>query len=284
MKYIVKINKMNEGRGIKVDKKLLRELQLVQLNILKDINNFCVKNNIKYSLYGGTLIGAIRHQGFIPWDDDIDIAMSREEYNKFLACWKKNSLPGYVFQDNKEEPNFCYTFGKIRKDGTQYISDDKDRRLKHNGIFIDIFPLDRVPKNKILRFKNFIISCLYLLVCRGYPSKKDGRIIYMISNFILKITSDKMRNKLKDRLLDIIGEYNRNGELQYIDTSTFNNLRLYFPSNLFDKYTYVLFEDERFPVFQEYDTYLKIQYNDYWKLPPEEDRICKHNPKEIILG
>lgn len=266
-----------------MNKDVLRKLQLTQLDILKVIDKFCKDNNIEYSLYGGTLIGAVRHNGFIPWDDDLDIAMSRTQYNKFIKCWMDNPIHGYIFQDSNTDSKFPYTFGKIRKDKTAYICDELNSYSSHNGIFIDIFPLDKVPNNKLSRVKYFILGAFYLLYSRGYASKNDGKIIYMITNTILKVTPKKYRLKLKNKIFNQLNKYNCNENLSYVDTSLFRNLKLYFPKELFDVYEEIKFEDSKFPVFGIYKEYLKIEYGDYLKLPPEEERVCKHNPIKIVF-
>lgn len=266
-----------------MDKEILRKLQLTQLEILKLIDKFCKENNIKYSLYGGTLIGAVRHGGFIPWDDDIDIAMSRNQYNKFIKCWMNNPIPGYIFQDSNTDSQFPYTFGKIRKNKTTYICNELDNKSSHNGIFIDIFPLDKVSNNKFSRVKHFILGAFYLLYSRGYASKNDGKIIYVITNIILKMTPNKCRLKLKNKIFNQLNKYNYQEDLSYVDTSLFRNLKLYFPKELFDRYEEINFEDSKFPVFGNYKEYLKIQYGNYLQLPPEEERVCKHNPIKIVF-
>ena len=81
-----------------MENNILKQLQKVELEILKDFHDFCIKNNIKYSLYAGTALGAVRHKGFIPWDDDVDVVMTPENYSKFVKCWYDNPINGYYFQ------------------------------------------------------------------------------------------------------------------------------------------------------------------------------------------
>ena len=99
----------------------LRKLQLTQLGILKDVDSFCKKYGIRYSLYGGTLIGAVRHQGFIPWDDDLDICMARDDYNKFIELWESIKPNGYILQNKDNTPLFTQSFTKIRKEHTTFL-------------------------------------------------------------------------------------------------------------------------------------------------------------------
>ena len=94
----------------------LRKLQLIQTEMLEVVDVFCKKHNIPYSLYAGTLLGAVRHQGFIPWDDDLDICMSRENYNRFIELWTKEKPKGYILQNKETDPEFTQSFTKIRKE------------------------------------------------------------------------------------------------------------------------------------------------------------------------
>ena len=93
----------------------------VQLDILNLIDQVCSKNDLQYSLYAGTLLGAVRHKGFIPWDDDLDICMPREDYEKFLKIWKDEDHPGYILQNKRNTPLFTQSFTKIRKDHTTFL-------------------------------------------------------------------------------------------------------------------------------------------------------------------
>ena len=97
----------------------LRKLQLVQLDILNVIDDFCVKNNIKYSIAYGTILGAVRHGGFIPWDDDLDICMLREDYDKFIELWKDSDE--YILQNHNTDRDFTQSFTKIRKTNTSFV-------------------------------------------------------------------------------------------------------------------------------------------------------------------
>lgn len=124
----------------------LRQLQLAELDILNEFVRACEENSLRYYLVGGTLLGAVRHQGFIPWDDDIDVAMPREDYDKFAKTCTEKLGPGYFYQSSETDPWYFLTYAKIRKNGTEiYEERFKDAKF-HKGIFIDIFPLDSCPR------------------------------------------------------------------------------------------------------------------------------------------
>lgn len=105
----------------------LRQLQLTQLEILKVIDTFCRKHRIHYSLYAGSLLGAVRHQGFIPWDDDLNIFLTRHEYNRFIKLWLKDQPEGYLIQNKELDPKFSQSFTKIRKNHTAFLQDESER-------------------------------------------------------------------------------------------------------------------------------------------------------------
>src|SRR5699024_6110897 len=121
-----------------------RKAQMIQLEILKEFDRFCKEHNIKYQLYAGTLLGAIRHKGFIPWDDDIDIAMTRDQYERFLEKYINNER--YFLQNFQTDYNYFRQFSRLRKNNTVFRQEQYSNLDIHHGIFIDIFPLDNVEE------------------------------------------------------------------------------------------------------------------------------------------
>ena len=126
----------------------LRKVQLTELEILEKIDEICKKNNINYFLIGGTLLGDVRHKGFIPWDDDIDIGMLREDYEKFINVCLKNGALGkdYYLHCNESDDDYFIPFIKVKKNNTTFAEKNIENINTHKGIFLDIFPYDNVPK------------------------------------------------------------------------------------------------------------------------------------------
>lgn len=129
--------------------KPVREMQNVLLEMLKAIDGVCAKYGLRYYLHGGTLLGAVRHGGFIPWDDDADISMPRVDYEKFLEVAKSELATDYFVQDYRTEKYGRFVFAKLRKNGTAYKNEHHAHIKMHQGIFVDIFPLDELPQNRI---------------------------------------------------------------------------------------------------------------------------------------
>ena len=169
----------------------------ILVEILQEFHQFCHRENLRYSLYAGSLTGASRHQGFIPWDDDIDIMMPREDYEKLLADWDQSAPKGYVLQNTRTDSEFTQNFTKIRKDHTAFLQDEVERtKHYHKGIFVDIFPGDRVPSGKIGRKIQYIACAVNLLYSRGHTSGSGG-MIGKVERFLLKVPKEKIHYKTR---------------------------------------------------------------------------------------
>ncbi len=127
----------------------LRKLQLILLDCLSEVDRVCRANNIRYCIAFGTLLGAVRHKGFIPWDDDIDVAMTREEYNKFVKVADQLNPEICFFQDHDNDPEYPWGYGKVRRTGTVYIRQGQEHLKHKTGFMMDIFPLDDLPQSAI---------------------------------------------------------------------------------------------------------------------------------------
>lgn len=256
----------------------LRRLQLTQLEILKVVDSFCRKHKIHYSLYAGSLLGAVRHKGFIPWDDDLDIFMTRHEYNRFVKLWVQERPEGYLIQNKELSPSFTQSFTKIRKNHTTFLQFEWERERYHTGIFIDVFPVDRIPEGKLQR-NIFWADCLfYQLYTREFVPPKAGRLTKLITVMLLTISSKKMRIRLRKWHFNRIIRYNRNRELPLVCIERTQTLRQILPSDLMQKYVDLPFEDMSAMCIKDWDTYLTTKYKNYMKLPPEEERGWGHHP------
>ena len=163
----------------------IQEVWQHEQDILNVFHDVCLKNNLKYSLIFGTLLGAARHKGFIPWDDDIDVIMPREDYEKLLSIWEKEVPEGYLIQNKRTNDDFTQNFSKIRKNHTTFIQDEIEKTKKyHTGVFIDIFPADRVAPRGIRRRMQYVANAVNLLCAREYSSNTKG-VIGFIEKLVL---------------------------------------------------------------------------------------------------
>lgn len=259
----------------------LRRLQLTQLEILEVIDKICQENDIKYSLYAGTLLGAVRHQGFIPWDDDLDICMSREQYERFLELWTKVKPEGYILQNKENTPEFTQSFTKIRKEHTTFLQYDWEREKYHTGIFVDIFPVDRMPAKNIQRKLFYWHVMQYQLYTREFIPEKSNAIVRLVSKLLLNLSSKAKRKERREKLLEKITAYSNDKSLNTVFIETMNSVKLPYSAELVNSYTKLRFENKEYMCFKEWKHYLECKFGNYMQLPPETERQWKHHP--IIL-
>lgn len=266
----------------------LRDFHNELLDILIEFDRICRENNIKYSLAFGTLLGAVRHKGFIPWDDDVDVMMERNDYDYFCKICPEKIGNNYFFQSRKTEKKYPYNICRIRKNNTAMIYNTwKDAGI-HLGIYIDIYPIDKIPNNKIKRIiqKFFIILNTPVRISRNPVIFFNGgqkfnaiikKILYYVSRMIPIGLSTRIENyyltkynKLDCNLSGIICE---GGTL----IKTPQDMKP-FKSSFLSSYKEVSFEGHSFLAVSECDGVLSHWYGDYMKLPPENERVMYHQP------
>ena len=245
--------------------------------ILDVIHAVCAEHNLRYSLAYGTLLGAVRHKGFIPWDDDIDIIMPREDYETLRSIWLKTGPQGYILQDNRTNPDFTQNFMKIRKDHTTFLQDEAERgKSYHKGVFVDIFPGDRVAPGKIGRKIQYLMGAVNLLFSRGYSSGTGG-LVGAVERILLKIP-EKYYPVLRNGAARIIRFWNKRTDCMYFVACTINASRHYYSHQLFENLKNIEFNGKEYRCVSDTDMVLKVEYGDYMQLPPESERVWKHHP------
>ncbi|MEO2223855.1 LicD family protein [Priestia megaterium] len=264
----------------------LKEMQDIQLKTALEVKRICEKYNIPYFLVGGTLLGAVRHEGFIPWDDDLDIGMLREDYEKFIKVAPKELSDSYFLQTWFTDKSFGLPFAKIRVNETKFIEQNSINVNCHNGIFIDIFPFDNVPNQLSLQKKHnqrlFIFKRLLLVKC-GYCLWDDGsflkKIIYKaakLGSFFIPLTL------LKQSLTKEMIKYN-NLKTEKVAAlgSPFSYFQEQTKKEWISKQINLVFEGTKFSCPNGYEKYLNSHYGDYMTLPPVENRVSGHGVLKV---
>ena len=260
----------------------LPALREVEMEISDRIAAFCKEHGIRCSIAYGSLLGAVRHGGFIPWDDDVDFVMPREDYDRFIALWKTEGPEGYLLQNKHTDWDFTQNFTKIRKDHTAFIQGQAEKTASfHTGIFVDIFPADRVATGKISRKWQIFLSAVNLLYARGFTSKSTGAK-QALERFLLALPKG-FRRRAYFKTEKAIGRWNGRKDNPWYIADTIEDAFIVFESTLFDNFTEIPFEDRIYPCFKDADHYLRTQYGDYMKLPPEEEQVFKHVHRIISL-
>lgn len=251
-------------------------LHSIQLDMLVKFDRICEENGLTYFLDSGTALGAVRHKGFIPWDDDVDVGMPREDYNRLLELGEKG-LPDNLFvQTYKNDPAYMMPFAKIRLGGTFFPEGAVDvRKMKYQGIYMDVFPFDKVPsdqekaKHRIKKSRFWYYVSVYSR--RDFPGKKRSQ--QMVALW-LKRLSDKTVNRIHEYYDRFCTKYNtKDTKLWtcYCWRMSQQKMYLFEESELFPT-TKVLFEGKELSIMRAPHVYLEKMFGDYSILPPEKER------------
>lgn len=258
-----------------VDKnKNLKKLQKTELEILKYFDSLCKKNKLDYFMAYGTLLGAVRHKGFIPWDDDVDLHMIGNDYLKLVELLKNNQDKKYFFQSLETEKNYYLLWNKVRLNDSIFIEKGWEDNEIHKGISLDIFPLIEYPDNekdkkkidRIFKITKLLIDC-NMKQNKNYKSYGvSGKIL----SKIFRLIPQKIRNKKVINNIKYLCNYKSNSEYYF---STDCGMDKKISKECFNKSINLVFENEKFVAPKDYHEYLEVMYGDYMKLPDEKDRI-----------
>lgn len=261
------------------------------LIIANEIKRICEKHNIKYSLDGGTLLGAVRHKGFIPWDDDMDFGMLKEDYIKFLKICESELDEKFSLLNWDTDPDFPFYYSKIVLNNTHIVESFSSEHTKYDGIFVDIFPYEKLPvdlnKRKQLKRKAWIYKRI-LWVKKGYGKciRNEGtkqKLKYDISKITFSLVPYE---SVKRKYINLLKPYEKLdygkcciGEIDVPETFL-NNYTL---DNCFNYLTEYDFNGNKYTGFENYNYYLTAKYGDYMTLPPENKRI-NHGILKVDFG
>lgn len=254
----------------------IRPLQEKQYQILKELKRVCEKNNLEYFLAFGTLLGAIRHEGFVPWDDDVDVCMNYKDYMALDKACKRDLADGYFLQSDKSDPNSRMTYKKLRLNSTTLIHEDYAHKDMNHGIGIDIYPVFHAADDKKARKKQIRCATLYLLLVVGEPPRNHGKLLKFGGAVLLVLLRGRLGKKVKRYCYREMTKY-ENVETNYraMFYGNINNTRRVYPAEFFKGTIQKKFVDDEFSVPKEYEKYLTFRYGDYMKLPPVEKQGVK---------
>ena len=261
-----------------------RKLQLLELDLLLELDRVCRENHITYQIWAGTQLGAVRHKGFIPWDDDADIVMLREEYEKFRRVADQLNPDICFFQDHYNDPDYRWQYGKLRRTGTKYIRLGQEHIKCKTGVFIDVFPLDDVPISTLGQMvQDFHCFLLRKILWSEVGKYNEKGILKAWYSLLSKIPVD-----FAFKQIERYAKRSRNTTNNKVRTLCYTSIgKLYYkhpikerygmPKKWFQKTKPFEFEGHMLFGLEDYDEYLRFSYGNYMVLPPEEQR-AQHAP------
>lgn len=251
----------------------VKKMQSCQLEILKVFKKVCDEHGITFYLAFGTALGAVRHRGFIPWDDDIDIYMRMDDISQLNAIQK--FLPSNLFVQTRDtEKEYGLLIDRVRDSNTTLIEEDHvDRDINH-GVYIDIYPLFYCPESNLKMKLIVVMSFLCRLFAYNAPPMNKGGMATMVSKVLLNIFTDKAKRKIADKLYAFI-----TNQPVSIFVSTFPDVSLgkRFKDEWFKEPSSCEFEREIMPMPTNQEEYLAYEFGDYMQLPPLEKRQIHHH-------
>lgn len=269
-----------------LDDEMLRKMQSELFKILLDVKYVCEKYDIKYMLNGGTLLGAVRHKGFIPWDDDLDIMMKREEADKLAQRFREEFPDKYIVAEPLCDEKYVVKSVKIFKKGTKYVEIPYVGIDVFDMLFIDVFVIENVPANKLMRslhsrYYNFIYKAASVCVDYKYPSpvieekakenedvKKYVKLRKRLGCFFSHVGGMKFYLRLCEKIA------NKKRHTGWLGIPSGGCVVENFPEKMYTELTTAEFCGEQFPVPKDYDGYLTVIFGDYMKLPEPSERDC----------
>ena len=226
-----------------------------QIAILDSIYEFCDQNNLKISLAYGTLLGAVRHKGYIPWDHDIDCMMPRKDFDYFCKNFKSDK--GYFLQTNTTDSNFKWSFAKVRDSNTTFIEPFNIGKQMNQGIWVDIFPFDYVSNNSFLSWIQYKIVVLKIKFMNPLNVKaKPRKFLEFLFGHKVVLNSLVKLSTLCGKKGKLIADFSAGLETSKIQLE-----------NIFDKFIMLEFEGKQYRCIRDYDYYLTSKYGNYMKIP-----------------
>ena len=269
-----------------ISQETLSKLHSLTLQMAKEFVEFCEENKLLCYLCGGGCIGAVRHHGWIPWDDDLDFFMPREDYEKAIILWeqqKQNSRYKLeVSDENHVDGNLFFT---IRDSKTTFIKPYQKKLDIVHGIVLDVLPLDGYPDKKSERRKQCFWALIYSLYCAQIVPTNHGKLVSAVGRIMLALVRNpKKRYHIYMSAKSKMTKYkirDCNGITELCSGPGY--LKNWYPKSAFSKAEFVTFEDTKMPIPIGYDIYLKTAFGNYMEMPPEDKRIPSHDAEFVDL-
>ena len=269
----------------------MTEFQSKLLDILKAFVRVCEKHNLTYFLVYGTALGAIRHKGFIPWDDDIDVGMPRKDYEKYIQLQSEYEGTPYFIQTFKTDPCYIYNYAKLRDSSTTFLENAFKNHRINQGLFIDIFPVDGMSREvgdreKIGKKNKFVWRQVYFSYLPALRRKVHKRTFFkdillnIVAGLFYVFDIAHYRNKRVERFVRKVPfEEAKMAGIMFGFTWRINCM----DADIFRETVKVPFEDIEVRVPKQYDKYLTLLYKDYMKFPPKEQQVGHHYNSGVSL-
>ena len=258
----------------------LNKLKSIELEILLMFDNYCKDKGLKYYLIGGALLGSARYGGFIPWDDDIDVAMPRDDYEKLKLLWCENGVDGYFLQHENSDSKFARCIMKVRKNNTE-ILEERTRNVKmHQGIYIDVFPMDYVSCYDEKKLSKRAGKIRRYMTLRTIKSGYDGN--YKLIKNIIRLGMFWLPVRVIDKKIYRLCTCENGGDRKYIILflHNYNWDRQIHEADVFGEGSICLLEGKAFVAPRDTKAFLKKVFGgDYMNDPPEEQ---KKNPHKYV--
>ena len=254
----------------------VQELKQIQVDMLKEIDKYCKKHNLRYSLAFGSLLGAVRHKGYIPWDDDLDIMLLRKDYDKFVKGFSHEYYsvigPGY-------DQDYSLPFAKVN-DTRTIISEDANVKNTY-GVYIDVFPVDNAPDDlnelKLFMMRKKMLNIQHILKIVNVTWKRNPlkNLVLILGQLFLAF---KSINNISNEMDNLSARYSglSHCKLRGIIVPNDNRFEELLPSDYFESYTTLPFEGFNAMVIEKYEEYLAASYGNYMQVPPENKQISHH--------
>lgn len=253
-----------------------RELQLSELEILDELKRICDENGLKYYLTAGTLLGAVRHGGFIPWDDDIDVVMTREDFDKLARIARSALSDGFFYQDERSDKGYPFQFSKIRKNGTEVYEPILSGVKMHKGHYLDIFPLDRCPASPARAGRFFkaveLLNCAIIArLSRDFKCQYEKKLARAAFAVLKSLPLPLL--KLLRRAVTKFYRHTSDGKCLATVSGSHGYPRESYERGWFDGTAELTFEGKQYSVPTQWDKLLTRMYGDYMTPPPQDEQI-----------